>query len=456
MQRNAAKAVTVTLSRLVLFLITLVNLHLLVRVVLWIGDDLAGFDWSVAAVVLGPANPVYGLALVLLAWLLLAPYAEACNYLLHIDARARYEGLDLWYRAQRLFPKVAKERVGAMFLAIGALFLGTLYSRADDERLTTVRSVRQELSQITREVQAADPYPGGERWQARLTDLANRLQEQGGRQPKRSRWFPEAVERFGRHNRNDALRMLADLDQRLGLIEESLTQPEESAGPLRSKEATQSLLPPAPDHGQRARSDPVKPTKKERDEVKRPVRRDEPGMDGPNPRISQGPGLVAPVAFEGLGTIGWMLVAGLLLALLVYAIQQWSGRQKSVRPKPKTITIEAAEPSPEALVVHADQKTVENLWRHADELASRGQFLEAVRTLYLAVLALLHRGNLIRFERTRTNGEYVRQLQSQTNLQGPFRGLTHLFELKWYGERSCQPDEYSNCRDLAEEIRQKI
>jgi membrane peptidoglycan carboxypeptidase len=31
----------------------------------------------------------------------------------------------------------------------------------------------------------------------------------------------------------------------------------------------------------------------------------------------------------------------------------------------------------------------------------------AVRTLYLAVLALLHQGGLIRYQRTRTNGEYV-------------------------------------------------
>lgn len=456
MQRNAAKAVTVTVSRLVLLLFALVNLHLLVRVALWIADDLAGFDGSVAAAVLEPANPVYDLALVLTVWLLLAPYAEACNYLLQVDARARYEGLDLWYRAQRLFPKISKERAGVFLLVIGSCFLGASFGRADDERLGTVRVVRKELAQITREVQAAEPYPGGERWQTRLQDLAGRLQEQAGRQPQRYRWFGQAAAGFGRHNRNDALQALAELDQRLALIEESLTRPDEAAGSLRSKEETRSRLPPAPDHPERRRSEPPETAKKEPAEAKRPVRRDEPGLDGPGPRAGRGPGLVAPVAFEGLGTIGWMLVAGLLIAFLVYALLQWSRRQKPVRPKSQAAVVAAAEPSLEALVVHADQKTVENLWRQADELARKGQFLEAVRTLYLGVLALLHRGNLIRFERTRTNGEYVRQLRAQEQLHEPFRSLTHLFELKWYGERSCQPEEYSNCRKLAEEIRQTI
>ena len=44
----------------------------------------------------------------LLAWLLLTPFFEESNYLLYVDARARYEGLDLWYRVRRHFPLPAK------------------------------------------------------------------------------------------------------------------------------------------------------------------------------------------------------------------------------------------------------------------------------------------------------------------------------------------------------------
>jgi hypothetical protein len=97
------------------------------------------------------------------------------------------------------------------------------------------------------------------------------------------------------------------------------------------------------------------------------------------------------------------------------------------------------------------------LWRRAEELAQEGHFLEAVRLLYLAVLAHLHRANLIRYERTLTNGEYVAQLRHApvglTALHEPFRQLVLLFDEKWYGERACARDDYLACRGLAEELR---
>ena len=93
------------------------------------------------------------------------------------------------------------------------------------------------------------------------------------------------------------------------------------------------------------------------------------------------------------------------------------------------------------------------LWRQAENLAQQGRFLDGVRSLYLAVLAYLHRSNRIRYEPTRTNGEYLDQLRSHRPLQDSFRGLTGIFELKWYGERTCGSDDFASCRQLAEAIR---
>ena len=73
--------------------------------------------------------------------------------------------------------------------------------------------------------------------------------------------------------------------------------------------------------------------------------------------------------------------------------------------------------------------------------------------LYLAVLALLHRGTFIRYELPRTNGEYADQLRPRRALHRPFLGLTGVFEVKWYGERACAAEDYRACRELAEEIR---
>lgn len=78
-QRNPGKSVVVGLVRLGALLFMVLNLHILIEVGLWIAGNLAGFDTALLNVALGLSNPAYLTALVLLAWWLLAPFAEASN-----------------------------------------------------------------------------------------------------------------------------------------------------------------------------------------------------------------------------------------------------------------------------------------------------------------------------------------------------------------------------------------
>ncbi len=86
-------------------------------------------------------------------------------------------------------------------------------------------------------------------------------------------------------------------------------------------------------------------------------------------------------------------------------------------------------------------------------------WLDIVRENRSAVLALLHRQHCIRFEPTRTNGEYVRQVhlseRAPLELHEPFQRLTNLFETAWYGDRPCDAGDYRACRALAEEVYQE-
>jgi hypothetical protein len=116
----------------------------------------------------------------------------------------------------------------------------------------------------------------------------------------------------------------------------------------------------------------------------------------------------------------------------------------------------SAAPSLESILTQPERYTVSGLWAEAESLARDGRHREAVRALYLAVLALLHRSNLIRFERTRTNGEYVHQLRPRTELHRPFASLTRRFEVQWYSERICLADDYQACRDIAEDLRAAV
>ena len=134
------------------------------------------------------------------------------------------------------------------------------------------------------------------------------------------------------------------------------------------------------------------------------------------------------------------------MAVVVLGLFLLTDRRKQSRPKPVEQKTGQTVPSLETILTRPDEYSVTGLWREADDLARAGKAREAVRTLYLAVLALLHRSSLIRFERTRTNGEYVRQLRSKELLHAPFAGMTNLFEVKWYSESACEPDDYATCR----------
>ena len=166
-----------------------------------------------------------------------------------------------------------------------------------------------------------------------------------------------------------------------------------------------------------------------------------------------------PTASGGsLSSLGWLLLGGLALAVVVVGIFLYLTAPRSPRkPKPETVAgTEKSQPESDARQVLEESPA--SLWRQAETLASEGQFRDAVRILYLAVLALLHRQHLIRFEPTRTNGEYVRQVrlseQAPPELHEPFARLTHQFEMAWYGERPCESGDYRACRTLADEVQQ--
>ncbi len=320
-------------------------------------------------------------------------------------------------------------------------------AHAADERLPAVRAARAEVQRITDEVKAARPYANGQPWMRHLRDQAARLDREGGRQPGRFRWFTAALPAFETANQETALRILAGLDQRLALVEENLLPPEDQRGEATqlSKQQIKALLPP---EGEERRARPAQ----------EPPRQKPPEQDHETQRSSrrprQGPGAVEPNCDADLGSLGWIVMGGLLVGVVVVAfVLAWRRKPTVAAKKPDA---RPADPlSIEALLQPGQRNSVESLWRRADELARAGRHLEAVRALYLAVLALLHRADFIRVAPTRSNGEYHFQLRDRPMVGRPFRGLTGLFEVKWYGERACQAADYDTCRRLADEVRKQ-
>jgi hypothetical protein len=294
-----------------------------------------------------------------------------------------------------------------------------------------VRKVRDGVAALRDEVKSADPYPRDGRYQKPLDALGDRLTEAA---PESARWFDRSAKGFGRLDRDGALSVLDDLDQKLTLLLESMGRPDgDGADSPRSRAQARELIP-----GEASgKQPPPKPPEE-------PNRAD----DRPAPHAGGGGGGALGPQAGGAGPLGWALLGGLALAVLAGAVALY------LRQRGAEGTAPAAEAlsSPHEPSLQPDEQSPTDLWRRAEALAREGDFLAAVRHLYLAVLTQLHRADLIRYERTRTNGEYLRQLRAAdggAELAEPFRRLTRLFEQKWYGERACAADDFERCRELA-------
>jgi hypothetical protein len=433
-QREPARSGAVILSRLPLLVISVVNLFLLAQAALWVAGSPAGLDVAFLGLMLPPGNPAFVIPLVTVAWLALTPYFEASSFLLHLDNRVRHDGLDLAYRVRSLFPV----RSAALLLVLVGL-AGAARAEGPEPQ-TTVREVRDGVIALRDEVKAADPYPGDGRYQKRLDALGKRLKAVA---PDTARWFDRSSQRFGQLDREGARAALDDLDQKLALLQESLDRSGgDRAGPPRSREQIKEMMP---DAGEGKLAPPPKPPEKRPDDPDQ-------GEEGPaqHPGGGGGGALAPQVGGSGLGTVGWALLGGLALAVFAGALVLYL-RQRGTDEAARPLATEAL-PGPHEPALQPDEQSAADLWRRAEALARVGDFLAAVRYLYLAVLTQLHRADLIRYERTRTNGEYLRQLRGAEGAAAvvePFRRLTRLFEQKWYGDRACAPEDYETCHKLA-------
>jgi len=84
----------------------------------------------------------------------------------------------------------------------------------------------------------------------------------------------------------------------------------------------------------------------------------------------------------------------------------------------------------------------------ADLLAAQGRFREAIRALYLALLATLHRRGAIDYHPALSNWDYCRHFRGEPLELGPFRELTRLFDFGWYGHLGIDRAGYQGFKEL--------
>ena len=89
------------------------------------------------------------------------------------------------------------------------------------------------------------------------------------------------------------------------------------------------------------------------------------------------------------------------------------------------------------------------------EYARRHEFRDAIRHYYIAVLVDLHDKNTIRVDKSKTNAQLSKELESaDPALLGPFVSLVDIFHKVWFGNKSIDEEKYRLFAANAKEVLQ--
>ena len=93
--------------------------------------------------------------------------------------------------------------------------------------------------------------------------------------------------------------------------------------------------------------------------------------------------------------------------------------------------------------------------QRAQTLSSQGDYRTAIRYLYLSSLLVLDERGLLRYDRSRTNREYLRSVSSKPQLATPLRDVIDVFDRVWYGFESVDEQTYQSYLEHVDELREK-
>ncbi len=131
-----------------------------------------------------------------------------------------------------------------------------------------------------------------------------------------------------------------------------------------------------------------------------------------------------------------VVIAAAAFAVLVAVLVQAIGRREA-RARPLALDEEEA-----ALVEARDN---ESLLALAEQSANVGDYRRAFRLVYLASLVALDTNGVLRFDRSKTNWEYLRLLRAagRSDVYAALTPLTREFDQVWYGFAPADASQYA-------------
>ncbi|MDO8684005.1 MAG: DUF4129 domain-containing protein [Armatimonadota bacterium] len=150
-------------------------------------------------------------------------------------------------------------------------------------------------------------------------------------------------------------------------------------------------------------------------------------------------GRIDPYSMEpGAGNTAIILLAGLVcLAVCVLAVV----RLRGIFTRRRRLAGGTGDMATSGSV------SVSDLAKSAGVYASKSNFNEAFRLAYLALLMAMDGAGNIRYQKSKTNWEYVRALESAgcSTYSAELKDLSSRFDSTHYGARPCLREDYNAC-----------
>ncbi|MFT3707198.1 MAG: DUF4129 domain-containing protein [Archangium sp.] len=416
------------------------NLHITTWAFFAALHGMLGFDVTFADRFASLDNPTWIAMVVVVTFALFEPVRAAVATLMLIDGRVRQEGLDLIAQVEQLpVRKRAKSTpLGGGAAAAGAALAVLLFATpafADSALAKRARQVSNEcgmrvnLSPLDKQISDED--------QSSLARLLNRVERRVFEDDDCD--AAEAELRQGLRLYSELQKSEEDVDAK-ARVKDILSRPEfENVIEKEGDEATPDE-PKAPDEpGWLAKL--FKRFLEWLDELAKKKQTDDDG----------GGQVDVPTGSRDMAGANVVMIAALVVvaAVLIYILARSISRKKP----DETALDESGGISQQPLekdAMSALSKPPETWAGLADELAAKGDFREAIRHLYLALLSRLHRDGVIDYDPTLSNWEYLFAFKGAGALKLGFRELTRRFDFAWYGNEGVDSSAWSIFRRTAE------
>ncbi|WP_375760673.1 DUF4129 domain-containing protein [Corallococcus exercitus] len=426
------------------------NLHVGLNFLLYLGRQLVGIDLTFAERFASLDNPPWLVFLAATTFALFEPLRAATATLLLVDGRVRQEGLDLLAAVQQLPARstkpgalASKGVAAALLLATGLLLAVPAPAQAAPEAAPVDRkAVRARLVKVATECELPEQVEGpalrdfdalDARETAKLERFVRRLEQQA----------------FDDEDCDSAAVTLEE-----GLAQVTATAEAQARADARAATDRARSILARPEFQERQEKAPSEPKEEEVPPEAGWWRRfiDKLGAwlkdffkrQDTQPRSRE---TALPLSGGAAADILVVILIALTLAVLgVVLVSVLRRKRGDSGPALDVRTVDAA-----ALADHPDHALSRppEGWAHlADALAAKGEYREAVRNLYLALLSRLHRDGAIHYDETLSNWDYLRAFRGRPEVKAPFRELTRRFDFAWYGNVPVGADGYTEFRAL--------